>query len=266
VLSEARCCADLQNIGEVREELSLEVSQSRRVAAELDSKPLLGYFCLHRPDRAEDGAPSDWGWTTPREHQADARPVTYSLEQFEEATKHDVIWNAAQDELRTRGRIHDYLRMLWGKKILHWSRSPQEALDIMIELNNKYPIDGRDPNSCSGIFRVLGRFGLTWGPEREVFGNVRCTSSKNTRRKLRLDGYLKRWGEADFGRTAASVFAWCLAPGQHLSMGDPRPAEAYTLGGAAGRPRLGLVASSLRRTRVLSCWAELAARAIGAGR
>ena len=84
--------------------------------------------------------------------------------------------------------------MLWGKKILHWSRSPQDALDIMIELNNKYAIDGRNPNSYSGIFWVLGRFDRAWGPEREIFGKVRYMSSKNTRRKLKLDGYLDRWG------------------------------------------------------------------------
>jgi len=63
--------------------------------------------------------------------------------------------------------------MLWGKKILHWSESPQAALAIMIELNNKYAVDGRDPNSCSGIFWVLGRYDRPWGPERPVFGQIR---------------------------------------------------------------------------------------------
>jgi len=84
--------------------------------------------------------------------------------------------------------------MLWGKKILHWTRSPREALEIMIELNNRYAIDGRDPNSYSGIFWVLGRFDRAWGPERPVFGKVRYMSSRNTRRKLRLEGYLRQWG------------------------------------------------------------------------
>ena len=156
----------------------------------------LGYnFCFHRPDYAEYGSLPEWIRTTLRAHQADARPETYGLEEFETAATHDEIWNAAQNELRTRGRIHNYLRMLWGKKILHWSRTPQEALDIMIELNNKYAIDGRNPNSYSGIFWVLGRFDRAWGPEREVFGKVRYMSSKNTRRKLRLDSYLDRWGD-----------------------------------------------------------------------
>ncbi len=155
----------------------------------------VGYnFSLHRPDYAELASLPNWARTTLDEHRSDPRPEIYSLEQFENAATHDEIWNAAQNELRARGRIHNYLRMLWGKKILHWSRSPQEALDIMIELNNKYAIDGRNPNSYSGIFWVLGRFDRAWGPEREVFGKVRYMSSKNTRRKLKLDGYLDRWG------------------------------------------------------------------------
>jgi deoxyribodipyrimidine photo-lyase len=155
----------------------------------------VGYnFCFHRPDYAEFGSLPDWAQKTIAEHRSDPRPKVYSLEQFEEAATHDEIWNAAQNELRARGRIHNYLRMLWGKKILHWSRCPQQALDIMIELNNKYAIDGRNPNSYSGIFWVLGRFDRAWGPEREIFGKLRYMSSKNTRRKLRLDAYLKRWG------------------------------------------------------------------------
>jgi deoxyribodipyrimidine photo-lyase len=83
--------------------------------------------------------------------------------------------------------------MLWGKKILHWSESPQAALEIMIELNNKYAVDGRDPNSYSGIFWVLGRYDRAWGPERDVFGTIRYMSSGNTRRKLRVNNYVEQW-------------------------------------------------------------------------
>jgi deoxyribodipyrimidine photo-lyase len=84
--------------------------------------------------------------------------------------------------------------MLWGKKILEWSRSPEEALDIMIELNNKYALDGRDPNSCTGIFWILGRYDRPWVPERPVFGRIRYMSSASTLRKLRLRDYLARCG------------------------------------------------------------------------
>ncbi len=154
----------------------------------------LGYnFCHHRPDHGAYSALSEWAQESLAEHAEDDRPYLYSLEEFEEARTHDDLWNAAQNELRETGRIHNYLRMLWGKKILHWSRSPQEALDIMIELNNKYAIDGRNPNSYTGILWVLGRFDRAWGPERPVFGKVRYMSSRNTRRKIRVNGYIQRW-------------------------------------------------------------------------
>jgi len=93
---------------------------------------------------------------------------------------------------RTRTR-----RAAWGKKILHWSESPEVALSIMLELNDRYALDGRDANSVSGITWVLGRYDRAWGPERPVFGKIRYMTSDSTRRKLRLDDYLARYGEGD---------------------------------------------------------------------
>ena len=94
------------------------------------------------------------------------------------------------------GRIHNYLRMLWGKKILEWSRSPRAALATLIELNNKYSVDGRDPNSYTGILWTLGGFDRPWGPVRPIFGTVRYMSSASTLRKLQMRGYLARWSAA----------------------------------------------------------------------
>ena len=91
------------------------------------------------------------------------------------------------------GTIHNYLRMLWGKKVLHWSRSPREAAEILIELNNKYALDGRNPNSYSGIFWCLGRYDRPWAPVRPIFGAIRYMSSDSTRRKLKIDRYLARY-------------------------------------------------------------------------
>ena len=124
------------------------------------------------------------------------RPHLYSLEQFEAGATHDSLWNAAQHQLLREGRIHNYLRMLWGKKILHWSRSPQEALAIMLELNNRYALDGRDPNSYSGIFWILGRYDRPWGPARPIFGTVRYMSCESTSRKLRVAPYVAHYGGA----------------------------------------------------------------------
>ena len=109
------------------------------------------------------------------------------------AATHDPLWNAAQNQLRREGRIHNYLRMLWGKKILEWSPSPRRALEILIELNNKWALDGRDPTSYSGIGWVLGRFDRPWAPERRVFGSVRYMSSGNTARKFRVKEYIRRY-------------------------------------------------------------------------
>ena len=134
-----------------------------------------------------------WVRASLQKHAADKRDYVYSLQQFERGETHDPLWNAAQRQLVKEGRIHNYLRMLWGKKILHWSRSPEEALEIMIELNNKYALDGRDPNSYSGIFWVLGRYDRPWGPERPIFGTIRYMSSDSTLKKIHLKNYLKKF-------------------------------------------------------------------------
>jgi deoxyribodipyrimidine photo-lyase len=140
--------------------------------------------------REYDSLP-DWARATLQEHEDDPRPYRYTLIEFEEARTHDPLWNAAQRQLVREGEIHNYLRMLWGKKILHWSASPREALQVMLELNDKYALDGRDPNSISGIFWVLGRYDRAWGPERAIFGKIRYMSSKNTARKVRVKDYVE---------------------------------------------------------------------------
>jgi deoxyribodipyrimidine photo-lyase len=157
----------------------------------------LGFnFCSHRADYDRYESLPPWAQKTLADHETDARAVVYSLEQLESATTHDEIWNAAQRQLVREGRMHNYLRMLWGKKILEWAASPREALSFMVELNNKFAVDGRDPNSYSGIFWVLGRYDRAWGPERPIFGKIRYMSSDNTARKLDLKGYLRRYSNA----------------------------------------------------------------------
>ncbi len=136
----------------------------------------------------------EWALKTLDRHRRDRREAIYSLDQLERAETGDEIWNAAQRELSTTGVMHNYLRMLWGKLILGWSESPERALEVMVELNNKYALDGRDPNSYSGIFWTLGRYDRAWGPTRPVFGNVRYMTSDSTRRKLKLKGYLAKFG------------------------------------------------------------------------
>jgi len=156
-------------------------------------RELSSIYCWHNgtEERYED-LPA-WAVKTLDEHRSDPRPYVYSLEQFRDAKTHDPLWNAAQNELRQTGMIHSYIRMLWGKKILHWSATPEDALEIMFELNNAYALDGRDPNSHSGIMWCLGRHDRAWGPERPIFGKIRYMTSRSTSSKLRVKSYIARY-------------------------------------------------------------------------
>ena len=147
----------------------------------------------HRPDHDRWDSLPEWARRTLLRHAVDPRRENYSLTELEDGTTRDPLWNAAQTQLRREGRIHNYLRMLWGKKILEWSPSPPEALERMIHLNNKWALDGRDPNSYSGILWCLGRHDRPWAPERPIFGSVRYMSSAATARKMDVRGYVERY-------------------------------------------------------------------------
>lgn len=155
----------------------------------------LGFnFCHFRRDYGRYESLPGWARQTLEEHAADPRPELYDLEELDRGKTGDAVWNAAQRQLREEGRIHNYMRMLWGKKILEWSPDPRRALQVMIELNNQYALDGRDPNSYSGIFWCLGRYDRPWF-ERPIFGTVRYMSTSATARKFKsLKQYLERWG------------------------------------------------------------------------
>ena len=155
----------------------------------------LGYVFCHRhlDDYDQLSSLPDWAQKTIEEHKDDPRQTTYTLQQLEDAQTHDEVWNCAQRQLRTEGVIHNYLRMLWGKKIYEWSASAEEAVQRLITLNNKYAIDGRNPNSYSGIFWIVGRFDRAWGPVRPIFGKLRYMSSDSTARKLDLKQYKKKY-------------------------------------------------------------------------
>ena len=159
----------------------------------------LGFNCCQiRKDYDQFESLPAWALKTLRQHARDERSYVYSLEKFERAETHDALWNAAQTQLLREGRIHNYLRMLWGKKIIEWTRTAQKALEIMVDLNNKYALDGRDPNSYSGIFWCLGRYDRPWGPERPVFGKVRYMSSENTARKFNVRDYIRKYSSPSY--------------------------------------------------------------------
>lgn len=132
----------------------------------------------------------DWVQNNLKKHKKDKRDFNYSREEWIMGKTHDPIWNAAQNELRITGRMHNYMRMLWGKKVIEWSPTYEEAFELLEDMNNLYAYDGRNPNSYTGILWCFGMFDRPWFPERKVLGNLRYMSSDSTRKKFKLGLYL----------------------------------------------------------------------------
>ncbi len=132
-----------------------------------------------------------WCRATLEKHAADGREYVYSRAELEEARTHDPYWNAAQNEMRVTGKMHGYMRMYWGKKILEWRKSPADALRVALYLNNRYEIDGRDPNGFTGVAWCFGKHDRPWG-ERRVFGTVRYMNDRGLRKKFDADAYVAR--------------------------------------------------------------------------
>jgi deoxyribodipyrimidine photo-lyase len=139
---------------------------------------------------AYDGLPF-WARKTLAAHAEDARPAVYSKAELTAAATHDPYWNAAQREMAVTGKMHGYMRMYWGKKILEWSRTPEEAFRTALALNNRFELDGRDPNGFAGVAWCFGKHDRPWG-ERAVFGNVRYMNDAGLRRKFDIDRYVRK--------------------------------------------------------------------------
>jgi deoxyribodipyrimidine photo-lyase len=135
-----------------------------------------------------------WAKKTLKTHQRNRRPSLYSLEELEKAKTHDPYWNAAQKEMVVKGKMHGYMRMYWGKKIIEWSKTPEEAFQRALYLNNKYELDGRDPNGFTGVAWCFGKHDRPWG-ERPIFGQVRYMNDKGLKRKFDADDYVKKMSQ-----------------------------------------------------------------------
>lgn len=147
-------------------------------------------FVFYNPQYdAFAGLPA-WAQRSLAEHQDDPRPYLYSLADLELGRTHDPFWNAAQIEMVRTGKMHGYMRMYWGKKILEWSPTPGEAFARCLYLNNKYELDGRDPNGFAGVAWCFGKHDRPWGG-RAIFGNVRYMSEGGLRRKFNMEAYVR---------------------------------------------------------------------------
>ena len=152
-------------------------------------------FCFYNPDYDKFAGFPEWARKTLNQHRLDQREFLYSLEEFEQARTHDALWNAAQLEMVTRGKMHGYMRMYWAKKILEWTPSPEEALEVAIYLNDRYELDGRDPNGYVGVaWSIGGVHDRAWG-ERPIFGKIRYMSLAGCKRKFKVDEYIAMVGE-----------------------------------------------------------------------
>jgi deoxyribodipyrimidine photo-lyase len=149
-------------------------------------------FCFYRRDHDSLAALPAWAMGTLDEHRSDRRKPLYSAAELESAETHDGVWNLAQQALIRTGTMHNYLRMLWGKKVIEWSATPEEAHRFLIDQHAKYAIDGRDPNTHAGVLWCFGKHDRPWAPERPIFGTIRYMSSDSTRKKVDLAAYRRR--------------------------------------------------------------------------
>ena len=156
-------------------------------------KEIADNFCYYNPGYDRFESFPDWAKKSLNAHRHDRRTYIYTLEEFEAGKTHDPLWNASQMELLRTGKMHGYMRMYWAKKILEWSESPEKALEIAICLNDRYELDGRDPNGYAGIAWSIGGVHDRAWREREVIGKIRYMSYEGCKRKFDVKLYIAKY-------------------------------------------------------------------------
>ena len=187
-------------------EIALEVIKSKVVQEAKDAyleqlivrRELAVNFIWFNPDYDKyQHAVPHWAQTSLGLHEKDQREYIYSLEEFAQAKTHDPYWNAAQNEMLMTGIMHNYMRMYWGKKIIEWTESSQQAYEWMCRLNNKYQLDGRDASSFTGIAWCFGLHDHPW-KERAVLGKIRYMNAKGLERKFNIQKYAETWNQKKY--------------------------------------------------------------------
>jgi deoxyribodipyrimidine photo-lyase len=149
-------------------------------------------FCFYNDHYDSFEGFPEWAKKTLNDHRKDRRQYLYSLEDFERGNTHDQLWNAAQREMVQRGKMHGYMRMYWGKKLLEWTRSPEEAIKIALYLNDRYELDGRETNGYAGIAWCIGGVHDRAWPGRPIFGKIRYMSYNGCKSKFDVMAYIKK--------------------------------------------------------------------------
>ncbi len=155
-------------------------------------RELADNFCYYNLNYDSFDGFHQWAKESLNKHRKDKRDYIFSLEEFENAKTHDDLWNAAQLEMRNKGKMHGYMRMYWAKKILEWTKSPEDAMSIAIYLNDKYELDGRDPNGYTGIAWSIGGIHDRAWTERNVFGKIRYMNYAGCKRKFDIQKYIQK--------------------------------------------------------------------------
>lgn len=150
-------------------------------------------FCFYNANYDNVLSFPDWSQKTHTKHKGDEREYIYTVEEFETAQTHDTLWNAAQNQMLRTGKMHGFMRMYWAKKVLEWTKDVEEAMSVLVHLNDTYSLDGRDPNGYAGIaWSVGGVHDRAWF-ERPVFGQIRYMNYNGCKRKFNVDLYENTW-------------------------------------------------------------------------
>lgn len=163
-------------------------------------RELADNFCYYNENYDRFEGFHNWAQKTLQDHEADKRKYVYSLSQLEKASTHDELWNACQNQMLKSGKMHGYLRMYWGKKILEWTENPRQALKFAIYLNDKYELDGRDPNGYVGCAWSIGGIHDQGWAERPIFGKIRYMTYDGCKRKFDIQKYINKWGGIKEGK------------------------------------------------------------------
>jgi len=175
----------------VKEANSNEQSKEAFLEELIVRKELADNFCLYCEDYDNEKAAEPWAKANMQITDEEPREYIYCIEEFENAKTHDELWNAAQKELKIKGKIHGYMRMYWAKKILEWTPSAKEAFRVAVSLNDRYALDGRDPNGYAGIaWSICGVHDRAW-PPRKIFGKVRYMNYNGCKAKFSIKSYIQ---------------------------------------------------------------------------
>ncbi|XP_055007908.1 deoxyribodipyrimidine photo-lyase-like, partial [Boleophthalmus pectinirostris] len=160
-------------------------------------RELTDNFCYYNKKYDSIKGAYDWAQKTLKDHAKDKRPYVYTQDQLEKAKTHDDLWNGAQFQMISEGKMHGFLRMYWAKKILEWTSSPEEALSIALYLNDRYSLDGQDPNGFVGcMWSICGIHDQGWA-ERPIFGKIRYMNYKGCQRKFDVARFEKKYRPKD---------------------------------------------------------------------